>query len=86
MKKSIYSLILLFSFSISFGNVNFNYSSKEIVKKNQEDILTYTCVVRMVNSSGQTLGYINFYDVPDNVPCGGSQIRKMALEIWDAGH
>ncbi len=57
-----------------------------MLKKNQEDILTYTCVVRMVNSSGQTLGYINFYDVPDNVPCGGSQIRKMALEIWDAGH
>ena len=48
--------------------------------------MTYTCVVRMVNSSGQTLGYINFYDVPDNVACGGSQIRKMALEIWDAGH
>jgi len=86
MKKYIYSLILLFYFSISFGNVNFNYSLKGIVEKNCEDILTYTCVVRILNSSGQTLGYINFYDVPDNIACGSSQIKMMALEIWDAGH
>ena len=26
MKKSIYCLILLFSFSINFGNENFNYT------------------------------------------------------------
>ena len=86
MKKFIYSLILLFSFSISFGSINFNYSLKGIVEKNVESILTYTCVVRMVNSSGQTLGYITFYDVPDNIACGSSQIKMMALEIWDAGH
>ncbi|CAM3798618.1 hypothetical protein FLGE108171_15365 [Flavobacterium gelidilacus] len=74
MKKVFFGLIAVAFISLSsFTSVNSN-----------EDVL-HNCRYRVYNANtGQTLGYVNINDMPDNVGCGSQVALNAALASWQA--
>lgn len=49
-----------------------------------KEILVHNCTYDMYNKSGEYLGTITLYDVPDNISCSSDQAKKVAIDYWNS--
>ena len=74
MRKSFFGLIAIAFISLS------SFATKST------DVVLHNCTYNMYNASGQFLGQLTLYDVPNNVSCGSSQAKEVAIDYWNGTH
>jgi len=75
MKKSFFGLIAIAFISLS-----------SFTTKSTDELVLHNCTYNMYNASGQFLGQLTLYDVPDNVSCGSSKAKQVAIDYWNGTH
>lgn len=61
-------------------------SMSSFTSVNNDEIIVHNCTYRMYNASGQYLGNWTLYDVPDNISCGSSTAKQVAIDSYNAFH
>ena len=78
MKKLLFGLMALSSFF---------FMSSFTTIENSANGGTHPCKYRVYNvRTGETIGYVNISDVPDNVPCDSKVAKDAALASWYANN
>ena len=73
MKKIFYGVIALAFISLS-----------SFTKADSKDDVLHNCRYRMY-SNGTFVGYYNFYDVPNDVPCNAPFMMQGAMDCYNYG-
>jgi hypothetical protein len=62
-------------------NIEINYQFE--TKTEVTDAVVHDCYYRVINSRGETVGYVHLTDVPNNVSCGSSAALSVAQDAWN---